>query len=258
MFARRVAESWESFGRSDPYFGVLNVPRFREAGREGPARAAFFATGEEHVTGLFAAIHESLCPDFAPARALDFGCGVGRVILPLARRVPLVTGVDISRGMLDEAQRNCARAGLGNVTLLEPHELDSTRTTFDLIHSYIVFQHMPQRMGMQTVRKLLTHLEENGIGALHFVYGSRLPRWRTYIHWMRKRVPGVHPALNVLQRRPLRSPLMQMNAYDIGAILRVLQECGCHRVAIRFSDHGGWLGVMLLFQRRTQLDVRVT
>lgn len=258
MFARRVAESWDRFGRHDPYFGVLNAPRFRDAGREGPARAEFFATGEAHVAALFGAIHESLCPRFAPQRALDFGCGVGRILLPLALRVPQVTGVDISPAMLEEARRNCDRARIGNVTLIEPHELEGDEQRYDLIHSYIVFQHVPERMGLRALRMLVSHLAEDGFGALHFVYDTRLPRWRRLVHWMRKRVPLVHPLMNMLQGRRIRSPLMQMNPYDLNRVIRILHDAGCHRMVMRFSDHGGWLGVMLLFQNHPQLDERVS
>lgn len=258
MFAHRMAESWERFGRYDPYFGVLNAARFHDAARAGAARDEFFATGESHVNALFETIRESLVPGFAPSRALDFGCGVGRITMPLARRVPEVVGVDISHSMLVEARRNCAEAGLGNVSLVTPDYLQTRAPTFDLIHSYIVFQHMPQRVGRRAVRTLLAHLAEDGVGALHFVYATRLPAWRTRVHWMRKRVPLVHPVLNVIQGRPLSSPLMQMNAYDLNALFVILQQLGCHRIAVRFSDHGGWLGVFVLLQRRSQLDLRVS
>lgn len=257
MSARGVAASWERFGRRDPYFGVLNAPRFRDAGRDGPARTAFFATGEAHVATLFATIRASLDATFSPRRALDFGCGVGRILLPIARRVPEVTGVDISRSMLSEAHRNCAEAGLRNVTLHTPEELTGA-TDFDFIHSYIVFQHMPQRMGLRAAEKLLARLADDGFGALHFVYASSRPRWRSVAHWLRKRVPLVHPALNLVQRRPIDSPLMQMNCYDLDAVFRMLQRHGCHRIAVRLSDHGGWLGAFVLFQKHPQLDLRLT
>lgn len=250
-----VAKAWERFGRQDPYYGVLNSPRFRAAGHAGPARADFFASGDLHVEHLFKVVRESLVPDFAPRSALDFGCGVGRILLPLARVVRQVVGVDISPSMLGEARRNCQDACLSNVALHS--SVSELAGTFDLIHSYIVFQHIPPSSGMKALETLLSVLAEGGVGAIHVVYAARMPRWRTGVHWLRKRVPGAHLLMNMLQRRPASSPLMEMNRYDLNAVLALLQEKGCHRVSIRFSDHGGWLGAFILFQRRVSIDRQV-
>lgn len=44
---------------------------------------------------------------------LDIGCGIGRLELALAPRVRAMTGIDVSPGMIEEAQKRCA--GLTNV-----------------------------------------------------------------------------------------------------------------------------------------------
>jgi cyclopropane fatty-acyl-phospholipid synthase-like methyltransferase len=46
------------------------------------------------------------------SRILDVGCGTGRHSLELARRGYLMTGVDISSGMLDEARKAAKKAGV--------------------------------------------------------------------------------------------------------------------------------------------------
>lgn len=48
-----------------------------------------------------------------PGAALDLGCGQGRNAVHLAREGWDVTGVDISRAGLDEAEANAAKAGVG-------------------------------------------------------------------------------------------------------------------------------------------------
>ncbi len=48
----------------------------------------------------------------APAQVLDLGCGPGRHTLELARRGFRVTGVDLSKFLLDEARRRAREAGL--------------------------------------------------------------------------------------------------------------------------------------------------
>lgn len=46
---------------------------------------------------------------------LDIGCGIGRLTLPVAKRVKKVTALDISDKMLDLCKKNTQEAGLDNV-----------------------------------------------------------------------------------------------------------------------------------------------
>lgn len=59
----------------------------------------------------------------AGTAVLDVGCGTGRHAIELARRGCCVTGLDVSRGMLDVARRHAARAGV-EVTWLESDARD--------------------------------------------------------------------------------------------------------------------------------------
>ncbi|HEU4625299.1 MAG TPA: hypothetical protein VFS52_11080 [Steroidobacteraceae bacterium] len=87
-----VAGAWERFGRDDPYFRFLNAARYHTAGEPRSVRDELFASGEAHVDALIETIRSELVPGFEPHRALDFGCGVGRVLLPIARRAHEVLG----------------------------------------------------------------------------------------------------------------------------------------------------------------------
>jgi 2-polyprenyl-3-methyl-5-hydroxy-6-metoxy-1,4-benzoquinol methylase len=242
--------TWEQFGRVDPYFGVLSQPRFRAASQAGPDRDEFFRSGVAHIERVFS-IARDLAPNFAPNRALDFGCGVGRLVLPLARTVPEVVGMDISPGMLMEAQRNCERADVANVTLCRSDDsLSQLEGSFDFIHSFIVFQHIPVGRGMAITKGLLDRLNEGGIGALHFPYANTRSIAQRLAYVLSTRIPGAHMALNILRGRSARQGAMQMNSYPLDHLYALLQAHGCHRVSTYFSDHSGHLGALLVFQRR--------
>ena len=56
---------------------------------------------------------ESLAAGLAPGRALDLGCGFGRVAIYLAQRDWSVDGVDFIPAAIEEARRRAAAAGMG-------------------------------------------------------------------------------------------------------------------------------------------------
>src|ERR1700719_4895750 len=165
--------AWEEWGRRDPYFGVITDPKFRSAGLNENAKREFFESGESHVHGVLATIRKHIDPGFAPRTALDFGCGVGRLLMPFAKISQEVVGLDVSPSMLREAQRNCDEQGLQNVRLFRSDDALSTLTgPFDLIHSCIVFQHIPVERGRALFEKLLQHLRSGGVGAIHLTYSK--------------------------------------------------------------------------------------
>jgi SAM-dependent methyltransferase len=67
-------------------------------------------------------------------RALDLGCGIGRMLPPLAQACALAVGVDVSAGMLAEARRRCT--GRGNLLLVRSSGRDLAMFadgSFDLV-----------------------------------------------------------------------------------------------------------------------------
>jgi SAM-dependent methyltransferase len=248
-------KEWERFGRSEPYFAVLTSPEFR--GRlSTETREKFFASGESHVDCVLSIIRDRLDPSFAPARALDFGCGVGRLVIPLARRCREVTGVDVSPSMLEEARRNCDEAGVGNVRLvLGDDELRLLTGSFDFVHSYIVLQHVPVARGEKLVRRLAQLLASGGVAMIQVPYSSgRSNIASRLIYWARVNVPGAKALLNLARGRAPGAAVMQMNAYSVTDLLDLLWEEGCREVYVRFSDHNGARGV-LLFARKSDASI---
>src|SRR5579859_2751915 len=94
--------TWKWYGENDPYYGVLSHPRFRNS----ETRSEFFATGEKYVQSLLSMIRQHLDGGFAFEKVLDFGCGVGRILIPLSKMSSSAVGVDISPGMRKEALKN--------------------------------------------------------------------------------------------------------------------------------------------------------
>ncbi len=245
----RTDRDWELFGATDPYYGVITHEKYRKGRLTDESRAEFFRSGEAHVEEIFDVIRRRIEPSFSPRRALDFGCGVGRVILPLAARAGHVVGVDVSESMLAEARRNCEDRAVRNVTLVKSgDDLASIAGTFDFIHSVIVFQHIPVRRGERIFGRLLERLEEGGVGVVHFTYAKSY-RPRRVLPWVKRHVPFAREAINLIRGRQLDAPEMQMNDYDLNALFLSLQRKRVRTLHVEFTDHGGDLGVLVFFRK---------
>lgn len=249
----KVEKNWEHFGETNPYFAVISQEKFKANNLDENLLDEFFASGEAHVERIWTEIESHFINDFKPARALDFGCGVGRLTLPIAKRAGVATGVDISQKMLEEAERNARRFDLSNLEFIKGDEtLSKIKGKYDFIHSFIVFQHIKPKIGERIFERLVESLDENGIGVLHLTYAdtqtsaSQKKRARLY-----RDFPVAYKIRNTILRRADEAPF-PMYLYDLNRIIAILQRNDCHRCAARFSYHG-IEGVVLFFQKGKQI-----
>ncbi|MBA3686919.1 MAG: class I SAM-dependent methyltransferase [Planctomycetes bacterium] len=242
-------EEWEKFGKDDPYFGVVSCDQFRKSSLTDAGREEFFRSGQRHIDEVFAKIRTHLDPGFAPKRALDFGCGVGRLVLPLAGMVGEVTGVDISESMLAEARRNCASRSVGNATFVTSDDrLSQVTGTYDLVHTYIVLQHIPVQRGMRILERLVALLADGGVGVVHLTYAKAYAN-RRFIQFAKKHIPLAVNLINLVKGRRFSAPHMQMNTYHLNQVFLAIQRSGAVGCHSEFTDHGGELGVTVYFRK---------
>jgi SAM-dependent methyltransferase len=225
------AKQWERFGRVDPYYGVYSTDEFRRDNLDEAALERFFASGEADVARALELARRAAGKAFAPATILDHGCGVGRLVVPFARGAARVVGVDVSPSMLAEARRNCDARGLGNVELVTADRLGALAPEFDLVHSFIVLQHIPPHVGGPIVETLASLVRPGGVGVIHVPIAARDRRTRLHT-WVSQKVPFASNLANLARRRPWSYPHMQMNVYDVGGLALRLARVGCERIAL--------------------------
>jgi SAM-dependent methyltransferase len=218
---------WETWGRDDPYFGVFSREDFRAGSITKASREAFFRSGEEHISELLAKIRSHFDETFSPDAALDFGCGVGRLLIPLARTSRRATGVDISPSMLAEARRNCEFMEVQNVDLITcDDQLSETRGEFDLVNSHIVFMHINPRRGQAIIKAMAKKVRPGGFIAVQILYICNNPWWIRALVKLRYWLPPLNALRNILRGRPLREPPMQLHVYPLPTLLQTLKELG--------------------------------
>ena len=88
MSLRRLIRTWDELGRRDPLWAVLSHPDMQGGGWN---LDRFLETGRNEV-GAVLAHARTHRPDLATRRALDFGCGVGRLSQALAVHFDRVAG----------------------------------------------------------------------------------------------------------------------------------------------------------------------
>jgi 2-polyprenyl-3-methyl-5-hydroxy-6-metoxy-1,4-benzoquinol methylase len=258
---------WETWGKNDPYFGVVTSEKYRSDRLDHNAKREFFKSGEDVVEQVLSNCRKRFGDDFAPKNMLDFGCGVGRLVIPFAGVVDRVVGVDVSDSMLEEAKKNCEINALQNVSFLRSDDnLSLLQESFDFIHSFVVFQHIPTDRGKRIFGKLLSRLNDGGVGAVHMTYAksyfdrsfgmppshSLARRLASAIKHRVKNRLNSHRRTNEIQKQHgsmSRDPQMQMNSYLLNEIFYLIQAAGIRDVYSEFTDHGGHLGVYIYFQK---------
>jgi SAM-dependent methyltransferase len=164
----RLRATWNSLGETDPLWAILSRPEMR-GGRWDPA--AFFAAGEAEVAAL-----ERLCGELerprGRRRALDFGCGVGRVSRALATRYAEVIGLDIAPSMIDGARR--WNAGRDNLRFIEHVAADLAPIgdrSVDLVYSVLTLHHVPAALQRRYLAEFLRVLAADGLAVFQLAVG---------------------------------------------------------------------------------------
>jgi SAM-dependent methyltransferase len=257
---------WEHWGERDPYYGVLTDPRYRAGRLDDATKGEFFLSGQAYCDYLISLIRSRIDRHFKPARVMDFGCGVGRVLIPLARECATAVGVDVSPSMLQEARRNCDAFGITNVELaLSDDGLLNVSGDFDLVHSCIVFQHIDPSRGNRLFDRVVSRLKQSGVGAIQVTFGDvryapdfgqrpslgtahRQPSsgWARVLNRRKVRAGGVPGAT---KESAAGDPEMLMFTYNLSQLFFILKQRGVQRMHVEMTDHGGALGALLVFTR---------
>lgn len=157
---RALARNWEAYGHTDPFFGVLSDPT-KHGGKWEVEE--FFASGRAHVQNLIRTLHDLRVP-FDRGTCLDFGCGVGRLTIPLSDYFNRTVGVDVARSMIDLARRY-RRSGdrCEFVVNRDPDLRQFPESTFDFVHSCLVLQHVPPEIAIRYVGEFFRVCKPGGI-----------------------------------------------------------------------------------------------
>jgi len=165
----KLQECWNALGETDPLWAILADPAKKGGKWDWDD---FFRTGEcdiEKVLGRVAAqgieIHHG--------KALDFGCGVGRLTQALGLHFEECVGVDIAPSMIRLAREHNRRGARCRYELNAHPDLRLfADNTFDFVYSTLVLQHMRPDYAKCYISEFLRVLAPGG--CVVFTLPSRL------------------------------------------------------------------------------------
>ena len=221
-----LKKTWEAFGEQDPFWAVLTWE-----GKENRSwePEEFFKYGLWDVLRIFSEIEETVknCSspcwiwqkpgfiqkllkkaptDFAQrmdyirngGRCLDFGCGVGRLTLPLAERFMEAIGLDISSTMIAEAQKWATN--ISNCRFVENNRNDLSifeSNYFDCVISMIVLQHIAPDYQKTYIEEFVRVLAYDGIAC--FQLPDKFTRKASYSEFSEQ----ISPEMEMHGKEPL-------------------------------------------------------
>jgi SAM-dependent methyltransferase len=195
---RRHSRDWDDLARVDPLWAVLSLDGKRNGGWK---LDEFFATGEAEAARVLTVAAELGRPAHR-GRALDFGCGVGRLTRALAGRFETTIGVDVSERMIEQARR--LNTGVTNTTFTTADEPPAG--PFDFVVANLVLQHLPSTaLARVYIGRLIEATRSDGLTVFqlptHLPFSQRVqPRRRLYaalrslnVGPARLHAAGLHP-----------------------------------------------------------------
>jgi SAM-dependent methyltransferase len=160
-----ISEIWSRVGTEDPFWSVLTLDMYRKRRMfRADQIDGFYETGRAEVARLESYLTRNGRVVPPEGVCVDYGCGVGRVTLWLARRFQHVVALDVSQPHLEMARRYLGARGITNVEyrlVRRPQDLNIMHG-MNLFYSIMALQHNPPPLISEILSVALAHLDDEG------------------------------------------------------------------------------------------------
>lgn len=168
MSFETLKATWTRLGEVDPLWAILTNPE-AEGGQWDLDK--FLASGRAEIACVLEEIRLLEFP-LTFGKALDFGCGIGRLTQALGDHFQESHGVDIAPSMIDLATKFNKKPSQVNYHLNQAQDLTLfADNTFDFIYSRIVLQHMAPVYSKKYLAEFVRLLKPGGLAAFQVPAG---------------------------------------------------------------------------------------
>ncbi len=205
-----LKNKWNQFAENDPLWSILGIEEKR--GNKWNLEE-FKETGRKEINNLMQKIKE-LKPELKNGRALDFGCGIGRLTQPLSGLFEDVHGVDVSKVMIDLANKHSAAPNV-HYHANEKNDLGIfPNDYFDLIYSNITLQHMKRKCAVKYIEEFSRILNNGGILVFQ-VAGTRLDGKNDFFERIKNIIKNLVPFFVLDAYRTKKNKKMHMDIHGM-------------------------------------------
>jgi 2-polyprenyl-3-methyl-5-hydroxy-6-metoxy-1,4-benzoquinol methylase len=238
---------WEDLAQLDPLWAILtdNKKQFGRWNQED-----FFSSGKQEIDDLMGSCGFVTGNN---GRALDFGCGVGRLSRALHSYFAEVYGVDISEEMINLAKKHTP----GCVFLI--NQTENLRLFkdefFDFVYSNIVLQHQPSKeIAKGYIREFVRIIKPNGIIVFQMPWKCSLryrlqPRRKLY---SLLKALGLSPGFlyNKLHLNPMRTICLSADS------VRATVSSAGGQLLRSYSDHFNYCSMSYVVTKDSQSAIK--
>ncbi len=231
-------ENWDAWATSDPLWAILGFGNKR--GNRWKLDD-FSQTGVEEIANVMSYV-ESLGTGLRRGRALDFGCGVGRLTQPLAGYFRTVIGVDISPCMIELARQHNKYPDNCTYLVNETDDLTCFESdSFDFVYTSLKLQHIETRYVRNYLREFFRILAPQGLIIFELPSEERQTSIKRIKRLVRPLIPtGLLGSYR--RRRYYRFPRIEMYGMKRDDVVSFLEESGGRIVDITPHPGFGWMG----------------
>lgn len=229
-------QNWEDLGELDPLWAILSEPEGRHGGWD---IERFFRTGANEIASALDTAR-LFVPTLRGGKALDFGCGVGRLTRALAQSFEAAVGVDVSSTMIERARQLNEDVPSCTFECVTTSDLSVFRDrTFTFVYSCRVLQHQPRpQLIAAYVGEFLRLVSDEGV--VMFQVPSAIPLWHR-VNW-RRRAYLLGRALGLSHRRLYAAwglDPIKMTTISVEDVRTAIAAVGGELIAVLPDDFAG-------------------
>lgn len=239
MALKDTIRNWETLGKKVPLRAILND---KDKNNTTWDFAEFMETGRSEIKKLLEYISTQK-KNISYGRALDFGCGAGRLTQAIAPHFKETHGVDAASSMITLANQHNAYRPSCTYHVNKENNLSLFKDNyFDFIYSNITLQHMEPTYAENYIREFIRTLKKDGV--LVFQIPSELKSiatkqtTSTHKEFVKKVIPTT--LMNLYYRvKHMKNGFIDMFGIKKNTVIQILNESGGRLIHVSENNNAG-------------------